>query len=116
MQPRATLGVLVSLLLTTAIATPEFPELSGFSQVTSTYVDGEFEGADFDKPLELENGMAFQFTTYYYTYAYRPRVDVFKRVYSVAELKALKVKNVSTAVTLYKLLIGNHVYSAFRIR
>lgn len=108
--------VLNAALLLGGTATADSFELSGFSKVISTYVDGDFEGADYDVPVQLENGMVFQFNTYHYTYAYRPRADVFRKTFSVAELKALKVKNPTGPVTLYKLLIRDYIYSVFRIR
>ena len=108
--------VATGLLLCSNAAAFESFELTGFSRIASTYVDGDFEGADYDKAVKLENGMAFEFNTYHYTYAYRPKVEVFKKTFSVAELKALKVKNPTAPITLYKLLIKDYVYSAFRLR
>lgn len=115
MTPRSAL-IATGLLLCSNAASLESFELTGFSRIALTYVDGDFEGADFDKTVKLENGMTFEFSTYHYTYAYRPKVEVFKKTFSVAELKALKVKNPIAPVTLYKLLIKDYVYSAFRLR
>ena len=112
-----TISVAMGALLSSSLANAvDSSDLAGFTKTASTYVDGEFEGADFDKVVQLDNGMIFQFQTYYYTYAYRPPVDVFRRTFSIADLKKLKVKNPTTAVTLYRLLIGDYVYSVTRIK
>lgn len=91
-------------------------ELDGFTRVTTTRVNGEFEGADFDKVVQLENGMVFKFNTYKYSYAYRPEAAVYKRTFSIAELKKMKIKNPTAPVTLYKLLIQDEVYAVYRIK
>jgi len=57
----------------------------------------------------------FEFNAYHCDSAYKPEVKVFKKISSVAELRALKVKNPTGPVTLYKLLIRDNVYSAFRV-
>ena len=36
-------------------------EIVGYLAVASTNVVGDFEGADFDKLVELDNGMIFRF-------------------------------------------------------
>lgn len=99
-----------------SLAQPDLTELKGFTLVTSTYVDGDFEGADFDKVVKLDNGMIFQFNTYSYTYSYHPAANVFAQTFSVAALKRLKVKNPTAPVTLYRLVIGDSIYSVDRIK
>ncbi len=59
--------------------------------------------------------MLFEFTTYHYTYAYRPKEEVFKK-FSIVGLKVLKEKNPTAPVTLYKVLIKDYVCSVFRLR
>jgi len=58
----------------------------------------------------------FEFNAYHYDSVYKPEVKVFKKNFSVAELKALKVKNPTGLVTFYKLLIRDNIYSAFRVQ
>ncbi len=41
-----------------------------------TYVDGDFEGCDYDKMIPFENGLLFKCRTYRYHYAYHPRVMI----------------------------------------
>jgi hypothetical protein len=84
----------------------ELQEIVGYTAVTSSNVSGEFEGADFDKPVRLDNGMIFEFTEYSYTYSYRPDVIVFAR----------SVTYQGRAMTLYKLLIEDELYDAIRVR
>ena len=56
-----------------ALDADDFSELVGFTIVATTNVTGGFEGADFDKQVALDNGMIFTFSTYSYTYSYRPQ-------------------------------------------
>lgn len=60
--------------------------------------------------------MLFEFTTCHYTYAYRPKVEVFRKTFIIVGLKALKEKNPIVPVTLYKILIKDYVYFVFRLR
>jgi len=77
--------------------------------IKATQPPREFGGADCGKRVELKNGIVFEFNACHYDSAYRPEVEVFKKISSVAELKALKVKNPTGPVTLYKLLIQDNV-------
>jgi len=78
----------------------------GYTAGASTNVVGEFEGADFDKPVKLDNGMIFEFTEYNYTYSYRPDVIVFARAATFQ----------GRSVTLYKFMIEDELYDARRVR
>ena len=84
----------------------DFSEIVGYTAIASTNVSGEFEGADFDKPVRLDNGMIFEFTEYNYSYSYRPDVIIFARstVYQ------------GRSMTLYKLFIDDELYDAMRVR
>ncbi len=84
----------------------DFSELVGYTAIVSTNVVGEFEGADYDKPVKLDNGMIFEFTEYNYTYSYRPDVIVFARAATVQ----------GRSVTLYKLMIEDELYDVIRVR
>lgn len=98
----------------TALA--ETYDLTGYVKVAVSYVNGDFEGADFDKTVELENGMIFQFSEYNYSYSYRPKAVVYKRVMTVSEQKKLKIKNAIRDITLYKLMIEGEIYDVYRLR
>ncbi len=45
-------------------------------QVFRTKVSDEFEGCDYDKVYQLDNGLLFQCRTYHFHYAYRPDVRI----------------------------------------
>jgi hypothetical protein len=81
-------------------------DLEGYTCIVCTNVVGEFEGADFDKPVKLDNGMIFEFNEYNYTYSYRPEVAVF----------ASTLNYQSKRLTVYKLWIEDEVYDVTRIR
>jgi len=84
----------------------DLSEIVGYTATASSNVTGEFEGADFDKPVKLDNGMIFEFTEYHYSYSYRPDVIVF----------AQSVTYEGRSMTLYKLFIDDELYDATRVR
>ena len=91
-----------------AIEASTLSELVGYTVVATSNVVGDFEGADFDKPVKLDNGMIFEFHTYSYFYEYRPDVIVFAKT----------VQYQGRSVTLYKLMIADEdeVFDVTRIR
>ncbi len=76
----------------------QLDDLNYLAHTDSCQVDGNFEGAEYDKPVRLTNGAIFTFTCYRYHYAYRPSVEVF------------------SDGRQYRLLIDGEVYSAQRLR
>jgi len=84
----------------------DMTDIVGYTAIASTNVAGEFEGADFDKPVKLDNGMIFEFTEYNYTYSYRPDVIIFARAATIQ----------GRSFTAYKLMIEDELYDAIRIR
>jgi hypothetical protein len=46
-------------------------------QMITTRVSDEFEGCDYNKVYNLDNGLLFQCASYHYHYAYRPEVKIF---------------------------------------
>jgi hypothetical protein len=109
---KATLFCIIAMLSCVckarAIDAGELHELLGYTVVSCTNASGEVEGADFDKPIKLANGMLFEFETYSYFYAYSPDVVVFAKT----------VEYQGKSVTLYKLLIGDEdeLFDVRRIR
>jgi len=102
-------GVLASLVVTRANAYCDANELCGlvgYTVLDCTYVAGDFEGADFDGLVKLDNGMIFEFQEYNYAYAYRPAVVIFARE---ATLR-------NKTFRLYRLLIDDYLYDATRVR
>lgn len=92
-----------------------FDEVKGYTVIDVTYASGTFEGANYDKLIELDNGMIFKFSEYKYHYAYRPHVVVFGRHYDIDEVKQF-YPEATTNFTTYKLLIDDDFYSANRIK
>lgn len=45
-------------------------------QVITTRVSDDFDGCDYDKVYNLDNGLLFQCSSYHYHYAYRPEVKI----------------------------------------
>jgi len=48
----------------------------GYYLLAASYVDGDFEGADFGEIVKLENGMIFEFQEFHYSYSYRPQTVI----------------------------------------
>ena len=84
----------------------DLTDLVGYTAIASASVPGEFEGADFDKTVKLDNGMIFEFLEYNYTYSYYPDVVVFAKSATYRGRELL----------LYKLLIEDQLYDAMRLR
>jgi hypothetical protein len=85
-----------------SLSSYDFSKLKGYTVVEVTYVKGDFEGADFDKLVELDNGWIMRFNEYHYHYAYHPTAVVF-------------AKNVN-GVFLFKLLIEDHIYDVMSVK
>ncbi|MCF8068299.1 MAG: hypothetical protein K9L30_06915 [Desulfobacterales bacterium] len=101
--------VLISIFSTTAFArlkARDFRKLVGYTIVEMTNVSDEFEGADFDKPVALDNGMVFRFNTYNYTYSYRPDVVVLAKKITLGKESALT----------WKLIIEDEIYDVTRVK
>lgn len=52
----------------------------GWAVSEKTYVDGDFEGCEYDKHIPLGNGLIFVCSGYGYSYSYRPDVYILKNV------------------------------------
>lgn len=110
-------GALCVSQSSSALDAYDFSGLVGFTIVAATNVRGDFEGADFDKPVALDNGMIFTFSTYSYTYSYRPSAVVMARIFTIDELQRFKMNPPPTRpITIYKLIIGQELYDVQRVR
>ena len=100
--------VFCAATLAGAIDASQFHELLGYTVVACTNATGELEGADYDKPVRLDNGMIFEFQTYSYFYSYHPDVVVFAKDVTVD----------GKPVTIYKLLIEDQddIFDVTRVR
>lgn len=95
------LFVAVVVLFSVASAT-DFEELKGYTVIEVTNVKGKFEGADFGRLVEFDNGWIMRFNEYQYHYAYHPVAVIFaKKIGSVA---------------VFKLLIDDDVYDATDVK
>jgi hypothetical protein len=95
-----------SKIISTRTVNIEPCDLVGYTCISCSNVKGEFEGADFDKPVILDNGMIFTFNEYNYSYSYRPDVAIFAKNLTYS----------GKAITLYKLWIEDELYDATRVR
>jgi hypothetical protein len=93
----------------------QFDEVKGYTVMDVTHAVGRFDGADYDKLIELDNGMIFRFSEYKYYYAYKPSVVVFGRIYSLDEVKKY-VPSATSGLTSYKLLIDDDFYDVNRVK
>ena len=82
-------------------------DLIGYTIITTSNVSGTFEGSDYDKLVKLDNGMIFEFNSYNYHYAYRPKVIIFAKQLNMKGLKPINV---------YKLIIDDDLYDVTKIR
>lgn len=75
----ALLVVLLSVGAITANGdcTSELQQLVGWTVISATEVDGEFEGCDFDKHIRMTDGSVYTCAEYNYTYSYNPEAIVF---------------------------------------
>lgn len=78
-----TLAVIFVLSLLSVSASGEDLEdlaMDGYGVAARTAVNGEFNGCDFDRAIELQNGLVFKCSEYKYHYAYMPTVLILKSV------------------------------------
>ena len=54
-------------------------KLKGWTILSVTSIQGEFEGCDYGKKIALEDGSVFTCSEYNYTYSYSPDVIVFAK-------------------------------------
>jgi hypothetical protein len=52
----------------------------GYAVIEETQVDGEFEGCEYGKQIQLMNGLIFVCETYNYSYSYMPDVLILKHL------------------------------------
>jgi hypothetical protein len=56
----------------------------GFAVVEQTWVDGDYEGCEFNRILPFEDGLALRCTSYSYHYSYHPEVLIMQHFTSKA--------------------------------
>jgi hypothetical protein len=101
---------LITLVLVTSafagLKARDFRKLVGYTVIEITNVVGNFDGADFDKVVALDNGMVFMFNEYNYSYAYRPDVVILAKKVTIGKDSAL----------LWMLIIEDELYDATRVK
>jgi hypothetical protein len=106
--------LIVTTLIALVLASPvfarlkarDFRKLVGYTVIEITNVVGDFEGADFDKVVILDNGMVFTFNEYNYSYSYRPDVVVLAKRITMGKDSAL----------MWKLIIEDELYDVTRVK
>ena len=83
-------------------------ELIGYTILAASTVSGDFDGADYDKLVKLDNGMTFEFEEYSYSYSYRPAAVVLG--------KAIDIPGAGRRTVIYKLVVDDEIYDVRRIR
>jgi hypothetical protein len=73
----AALSLLLSPIGLRAECIDTLRELKGWTIMSVTAVDGEFEGCDFGRKIKLEDGSVLTCAEYNYTYSYQPDAIVF---------------------------------------
>lgn len=81
------LGVMASAILSAAPASADrcasaLRRLGGWTILSVTSVDGEFNGCDFDRVIRFTDGSIHRCSTYSYTYSYRPDAIIFGKTMS----------------------------------
>jgi len=111
MKPREKKLIVVGLTclllacFSTSVYAPDaedLEELVGYTIIASSNVAGDFEGAEYDELVELDNGMIFRFNEYDYSYSYRPTAIVLAFPYK--------------SIVFYKLIIDDEIYDVDRVR
>ncbi|WP_028747972.1 hypothetical protein [Rhizobium mesoamericanum] len=90
MAAMAIASTAASLLTSAAYADSDLEKLAkkGFGAIEITNVDGEYQGCEYGKQIELLNGLIFQCSTYNYHYAYSPEVIILQSLHN-KELRVL---------------------------
>lgn len=97
-----------------ALEADDLGGLVGFTIIASSSVKGEYAGVGPAAPVELDNGMIFELSTGFSTYTYRPRAIVFGK--ANADAAAQRSGDAAGQSMVYKLLVGNNLYEARRLR
>lgn len=78
---------LTALLLAIAVPTAhaleasDLSDMEGWTITAVTNVRDDFEGCDFDKGIQFDNGWTLTCTEYSYSYSYHPDAVVFAKVF-----------------------------------
>ncbi len=94
----------------------ELRAVVGYTAIAWGMVDGEVEGED-GELIKLDNGMIFELSGGNLMTEYDPEVVVFQQIITPAEAKELGIqRELDGPIVFYKLIIGEELVDAFRIR
>ena len=103
--------------LASALEASDFEDALGYTIVAVTAVRGEFEGASFDRPVALENGMIFEFSTISFAFAYAPTAIVLAMKVTPEQLRQGGIGKIpDRPLIFYKLIIEDEIYEVIRLR
>jgi hypothetical protein len=81
-------------------------QLEGWTVLKVTTVNGNFEGCDFDRLLELSDGTILRCNSYGYQYAYMPQAALFGQSVTLN----------GQAATMLRLVVEDEVYDVRYVR
>jgi hypothetical protein len=93
----------------------ELSSLVGYTAIASGSVDGDVEGND-GELIKLDSGMIFELDGFNPMVEFDPEVVVFEWIITPVEAKRLFQRDTQQSVALYKLVIGDELVDAFRVR
>jgi hypothetical protein len=93
----------------------ELASLVGYTAIASATVEGDVEGSD-GELVKLDNGMIYELVGFYLMAEYDPEVVVFEWIVTPADAKRLFQRDTQETVGMYKLVIGDELVDALRVR
>ena len=98
---RTLLGTALLLCSGCALAcADELRDVEGYTVISVTQVDGDFEGCDFDKRIRFADGTTLKCSSYSYSYAYMPDAVIFGK----------RVSHQGRSFLMVKVLIDDEMY------
>jgi len=92
----------------------ELSSVVGYTAIAWGVVDGDVDGDD-GELIKLDNGMIFELSGISPMVEYSPEVIVFEQTITPAEARQLGFKR-DGPVAMYKLVVGEELVDAFRLR
>jgi hypothetical protein len=94
----------------------ELSSLVGYTAIAWGLANGDVDG-DEGELVKLDNGMIFELSGWNPMAEFVPEVIVFEQIITPAQAKQIGVeRELSGPVAMYKLIIGEELVDAFRLR
>jgi hypothetical protein len=93
----------------------ELSSVVGYTAIASAFVDGDVDGES-GELIKLDNGMIFELDEDCPMFEANPEIVIFQMIITPAEAKKLLNKDWSEPAFLYKLVIGEELVDASRVR